>query len=103
MTAENLCDSNPLASAPLTTAVPGTRATVSPSDQVVPFALARTVPLPRLVRAPRTATYSPYLQVTVDAEHRPLTETMEREWTSVGSEDSSEEHGHTEEVWGWEG
>lgn len=102
-TAKDLLEHNPLASAPLTVLAPGTRVTavlVPPGDQVVPFALARTVPLPR-VSPPRTGTYSSQLQVSVDDAQRPLTETMDREWTWVGSEDSSD--GHTEETWGWEG
>jgi putative ATP-grasp target RiPP len=91
-------DANPLSSAHVRYTVRQHVASAAPGPVATrPFGLRFAAPVPAGVV--KTFTYCPEQQVAVDAEGRPLIETMGKEWKTKAQSDGDE---GSEEDWGWE-
>lgn len=69
-------------------------------DNTRPFGMRVTTTVPTPVKCDRP--YSHELQVAVDADGRPLVETMGKEWTSKATSDGDEGTEEDNTCWGWE-
>lgn len=91
-------EENPLSTAQLRYELRTTAIADGPGpEETRPFGLRAAQPVPTPVRPQRG--YCPIEQVAVDADGRPLIETMGKEWKTKSSSDGDE---GPEENYGWE-